>query len=240
MSHPSSRRPRPHRVAALALAAASCLAASPVIRAQVSANEELDQCMREAAVTGAVTGGAVGGLIGSLLGDRARDRFTRGIGGAAVGATIGAIGAWQLSYKSCSAKFATASSLVTDEYAACARRLGYAREGIMVGIEGESLPAQARGGERVHSDVRYHVLTPDPRDVKVQLTRRFLCRDEQGVFNELSSPTERITISSGCHVSRGGFLLPSQIPAAQDCRMEVSLQAEGQTREHAGSFRIVP
>lgn len=196
--------------------------------------------MRDAAVSGAMTGGAVGGTLGALFGGRARDRLNSMLGGAAVGAAVGAIAAWQLAYKSCAARFATASSLITDEYAACAQRFGYARQGVVVAIDASALPEQARGGERLATDVSYHVLTPDPKDVPLQLTRRFLCKGEDGRFNELASPMEQITVSSGCHLSRGSLLLPTKIPAEQECRMEVSLQAEGQTRTHAGDFRILP
>ena len=214
-----------------------------VPRAQVSANDELDACMRDAAISGAITGGAVGagvgGLLGSLFGG-GRDSLNRVLGGAAVGAAVGAIAAWQLAYKSCAARFATASSLITDEYAACSRRMGYTRKGVVVTIEGSGIPKQVRGGERLGTDVSYHVLTPDPKDVPLELTRRFLCKDEDGRFNELASPSERITVSSGCHLSRGSLLLPSKIPAEQVCRMEVTLLAEGQTRSLARDFNILP
>lgn len=231
-------RPRPglRRAFFAVLLAAHCGA----IQAQVSANEALDACMRDAAVSGAVTGGGVGGLLGSLLGNRSRDQINRVLGGAAAGAAVGAIAAWQLAYKSCSARFATASSLITSDYAECAKRIGYDRQGVLVEIEGAAVPDSVRGGERLSADVRYHVLTPDPKDVPLQLTRRFLCRDEEGRFNEISSPSERITVSSGCHVSRGSLLMPGRIPAEQDCRMEVTLQAEGQTRNRTHDFRILP
>jgi hypothetical protein len=227
-------------VMAAIVATVPMLFGPPAARAQESANDELDRCMRDAAVTGAVTGGGVGGLVGALLGDSGRERVQRALGGAAIGATVGAISAWHLSYKSCSARFATASSLITDEYAACAQRHRYQRSGVVVGIEGESMAPTVRGGERVVSDVRYHVLTPDPRDVPIVLQRRFQCRDEKGRFNDLASPVERITVGSGCHVSRGSFPLPREVPAEQECRMEVSLQAEGQQRSHVGTFRIMP
>ncbi len=240
---PRTTRPSPpwHRACVAALLAVAC----SVPRAQVSANDELDACMRDAAVSGAVTGGTmgagVGGLLSSLLGSGGgRDGLNRMLGSAAVGATVGAITAWQRAYKTCAAQFATASSLVTDEYAACSRRLGYARSGVIVTIEGSTLPRQVRGGERLGTDVSYHILTPDPKDVPLQLTRRFLCKDEDGRFNELASPTERLTVSSGCHLSRGSLLLPSKIPAEQVCRMEVSLQAEGQTRDLVRDFNILP
>jgi hypothetical protein len=235
---PRAFRPKSDRRGALlaALLAAACSTSN----AQVSANDELDACMREAAISGAVTGGGIGGTIGALLGDRARDRLNKALGGAAVGAAVGAIAAWQLAYKSCAARFATASSLITDEYAACAQRFGYARTGLVVAIDGTTLPALARGGERLATDVAYHVLTPDPKDIPVQLTRRFLCKDENGRFNELASPTERITVSSGCHRSDASLLLPSRIPAEQTCRMEITLEAEGQARSHSGDFRILP
>jgi len=221
------------------LLAGLAIAAAP-LRAQVSANAELDRCMRDAATSGAVTGGSIGAAIGALLGDRARDRLNKAVGGAALGAAVGGIAAWHMSYRSCAARFATASSLVTDEYTACAQRVGYARDRVLVGIDGDSLPKRARGGERVDSEVHYHVLTPDPKDVPVEITRRFLCKDEQDRFSELASPVERITVGAGCHVSRGGFPLPSQIPAEQECRMEVTLQAEGQSVQRAGTFRIGP
>jgi len=215
------------------------LAAGPA-RSQQSANEELDRCMRDAAITGAGAGGAVGGLIGSLFGERARERVNRALGGAAIGAAVGGIAAWHLSYKGCAERFASASSLVTEAYSQCAARFGYARAGLDVAIDGNALPAIARGGQRVETDVHYHVLTPDPKDVRVELSRRFLCKDENGQFNELAAPVERFTVSSGCHASRGGFPLPSQVPAEQECRMEVSLSAEGVQREHVGTFRIAP
>ncbi len=215
-----------------------------VPRAQVSANDELDACMRDAAISGAIVGGTagagVGGLLSSLLGGSGRDGLNRMLGGAAVGATVGAITAWQLAYKSCAARFATASSLITDDYAACARRFSYARKGVVVAIEGSTVPQQVRGGERLGMDVSYHILTPDPKDVPLQLTRRFLCKDEDGRFNELANPSERMTVTSGCHLSRGSLLLPSKIPAEQVCRMEVTLDAEGQTRNLARDFNILP
>ncbi len=234
-----NRSDAPAAVACATIAVCLALVASP-LRSQVSANEELDKCMAEAAVSGAVVGGSVGAAIGSLLGSGLRDRLNKGLGGAAIGATIGGVAGWYTSYRSCVARFATASSLVTEEYESCARKLNYARDGVLVGIDGDSLPERARGGERVDSDVRYHVLTPDPRDVPVELTRRFLCKDDQGRYDELASPVERLTVGAGCHVSRGGFPLPSKIPAELDCRMEVTLQAEGQRVERAGTFRIVP
>ena len=76
-----------------ALLAALLAAACSTSNAQVSANDELDACMREAAISGAVTGGGIGGTIGALLGDRARDRLNKALGGAAVGAAVGAIAA---------------------------------------------------------------------------------------------------------------------------------------------------
>jgi uncharacterized protein YcfJ len=227
------------RVSLVTLLAVTC----SVPRAQVSANDELDACMRDAPISGAVTGGAVGagvgGLLGSLFGG-GRDSLNKVLGGAAVGAAVGAIAAWQMAYKSCAARFATASSLITDEYAACSKRMGYTRKGVVVAIEGSGIPKQVRGGERLGTDVSFHVLTPDPKDVPLELTRRFLCKDEDGRFNELASPSERITVSSGCHLSRGSLLLPSKIPAEQVCRMEVTLQAEGQTRSLARDFNILP
>ena len=243
MSPLGSRAYRPsvkwHRALLASVFAVTC----SVPRAQVSANDELDACMRDAAISGAVTGGTagagVGGLLSSLLGGR-RDGLNKMLGGAAVGATVGAITAWQLAYKSCAARFVTASSLITDEYAACSRRLGYTRKNVVVMIEGSGIANQVRGGERLGTDVSYRILTPDPKDVPVQLTRRFLCKDEDGRFNELASPMERMTVSSGCHLSRGSLLLPSKIPAEQVCRMEVTLVAEGQTRNLTRDFDILP
>ena len=132
-----SRAPRPSSQWPHALLATVLVLASSVPRAQVSANDELDACMRDAAISGAITGGAVGagvgGMLSSLLGGR-RDNLNKMLGGAAIGATVGAITAWQLAYKSCAARFATASSLITDEYAACSQRLGYTRTGVVVAI----------------------------------------------------------------------------------------------------------
>lgn len=235
------RPARPKMISrSIVAAVALCALTGTPLRAQVSANDQLDKCMRDAAVGGAAIGGGIGALVGGLLGDRARTRLNSALGGAAVGAAVGAIAAWQSSYKSCSARFATASSLITDEYSACAGRVGYARAGTRVELEPSALPAEARGGQRLETDVRYHVLTPDPKDVPVQLTRRFLCKDEQGVFNELASPTESITVAAGCHVSHGTILLPSRIPAEQQCRIDVSLSAEGETRTASSDFRILP
>lgn len=235
-AHDPARRCTP-RVVAAGAAIALALAAAP-LRAQQSANDELDQCMRDAALKGAAVGGGVGGLIGGLLGDN--NRWTRALGGAAVGAAVGAAAAWQMSYKSCAARFATASSLVTEAYAACAQRAGYLRDAVRVDLDTPQVPQQVRGGQRLDTDVHYRVLTPDPKDVPLQLTRRFLCRDEQGRYNEIASPVERITVSAGCHVSRGSILLPTGIPAEQSCRIETVLEAEGETRSAAADFRILP
>ena len=209
--------------------------------AQESANDALEKCMQQSAVSGAIGGAIVGGIIGALLGgDNNRGRGAAI--GAAGGGAIGGIVSWRNSWKSCSAKFAVAKSLQTDDYKKTAERVGYVGQGVLLKIEAAEMPSPAQGNTVLPVNLKFVLLTPDARSSKVIITRTLACLNEQQQLEEIPIPPEVITVTAGTFVSGGKILLPKISPELgnQECQMTVRVQAEGLQDERAGRLTITP
>jgi hypothetical protein len=211
------------------------------LKAQESANAELDECMRNAAISGAAVGGVLGALAGAILGGDRRRAQGAIIGGVA-GGTAGGVIAWRNAWKSCSSKFATASTYTTRDYEDTARRYKYGGNGVLLKIEQAGMPSSVSGGAVLPVDLRYVLLTPDARDSTVTIRRNLACANENSQLEQIPVEPEVVTVRAGTHVSQGKIQMPRVPPeiGSQTCRMTVVVEAEGLRDGGQKVFTLTP
>jgi len=216
----------------------------PAVSTQESANAELDTCMRNAALGSALTGAILGGILGALVGNNSNRRNQGAAAGAVAGGIAGGIIGWRRSWASCSSKFATASSLATENFQETAKRIGYDNGPPQARIEAANMKPypEVQSGNPVSVDLRYYVLTPDGRDSQVKITRVLACADEKGAWDPVVNTPESHVVQAGTNVSRGTILIP-KLPAnmgPQKCAVSIKLESEGQQDQKSATFSILP
>jgi len=238
--HLGKASPKPKRV--LLVTALLCFLCQRGVMAQESANADLDQCMKAAAAQGAVAGAIVGGIFGAIVGGDSRNRDRNAIAGAAAGAAAGGFLAWRNSWATCSSKFVKAESVKTSDHVITSKRVGYNNQGIYGKITGTRVRPfpEVRGGQSMELSVQYDILSPDGRDVEATILREIFCKDDNGSFVQVVSFPERRIVQSGQQVSKGEIRIPSlpQGSSAQECQVNLKLQAQGVEDSKGGRFVI--